>query len=400
MVIDIRLDDEIKKQFDEICKREGLPSDMAVIGFAKTVVSECKIPFMIGMDPNYKRNKLKEIAAKRYANQINMTLDNYPEEEHEQLREKIINDICDIEQTTNFIPFEYFRMNMCCMDKKDWLNEYLSDGDTYVMSDRLNDKNVGFDVSDKYEIYKFYQEYYKRDVARVKDMSEMHEFYRLLIKHKKVLIKPLKGSLGQGVEVVSIMDTKKDPKFAENMLKNYPQGILVEELIDQHPVMTSLNPPSSNTLRIMTINLDDEIRVYPALRIGTTDSITDALSRGGITGRVDIETGEILEVRNSSGKRFVTNPGCGAQLLGIKIPDIKGAIDLAKELAAKMPKYRYIGFDIALTKKGWVMIEFNGKAGVVCVQTALGHGLKQEVIEIFEKLGKPTDFPRRPPRKI
>ena len=58
------LDDEIKNQFDMICKQEGLLSDMAVTCFVKTVVSECKIPFMIGVDPNYRRNKLKECVEK------------------------------------------------------------------------------------------------------------------------------------------------------------------------------------------------------------------------------------------------------------------------------------------------------------------------------------------------
>lgn len=395
MMINLELDDEIKNQFDMICKQEGLLSDMAVTCFVKTVVSECKIPFMIGVDPNYRRNKLKECVAKRFKNQIEMVLENYSEEKCDALKEKILEDICDIEETTNFIPFEYFRMHMYLMDKKDWMNEYLADSDTYVLADRLNNKNMGLDVSNKYEIYKFYEQYYKRDVICVRNTDDLSKFYRLLVKHKKVLIKPLRGSLGQGVEVVSIVDVRRDRKFLEKMLTNYPQGILVEELIDQHPVMTSLNPPSSNTLRIMTVNLGDEIRTYPALRIGTTNSITDALTRGGLTGKVDVNTGEILEVRNSAGKTFTTNPGCGAQLVGVKIPDIQGAISLAKELAAKMPEYRYIGFDIALSKKGWVMIEFNGKSGIACVQTALGHGLKQEFIEIFEKLGQSTDFPKR-----
>lgn len=45
--ISIRLDSDIKKQFDELCKEFGLSTNAAFNLFAKTVVREKAIPFAI-----------------------------------------------------------------------------------------------------------------------------------------------------------------------------------------------------------------------------------------------------------------------------------------------------------------------------------------------------------------
>ena len=400
MQINMQLEDDLKNQFESICNNVGLNTEMAITIFVNTMLQENKMPFDLVLKTGYterrKKLELRQLKlekAKRFERQINIALSNYSKSEHDKMKQKIIDDIYDIEDTTNFIPFEYFRMRLYRMDKSEWLNNYLADSDTFVLTERLNTCETNFDVSNKYEIYKRFKKYYKRDVMCATSKSDALEFSDFVKKHGKVLLKPLRGSLGQNIRVISLQDIEADLNYIDILLKDYPKGVLVEELIDQNDVMKSLNPASTNTLRIMTLRLDDEIRTYVALRIGTKNFITDALSNGGLTGRIDLETGEILDVRSSSGERFEKNPGCGAQLIGVKIPDIQGAINLAKELANKMPNYRYVGWDLALSKNGWVMIEFNGKSGVAVLQTALDRGLKKEFVEIFKKLNKPIDFP-------
>ena len=46
----IRMDNELKKDFDEICEEFGLSSTAAINVFAKTVVREKRIPFEIKLE--------------------------------------------------------------------------------------------------------------------------------------------------------------------------------------------------------------------------------------------------------------------------------------------------------------------------------------------------------------
>lgn len=57
----IRLDEDLKKQFDYLCKEFGLTMTTAINMFVKTVVRENKIPFEISLNmPNAQTRKAIE----------------------------------------------------------------------------------------------------------------------------------------------------------------------------------------------------------------------------------------------------------------------------------------------------------------------------------------------------
>ncbi len=67
--LSVRMDENVKKQFDTFCNAVGMNSYVAINLFVKTVIRENRIPFEIGLgnDPFYSevnQNRLKE-AAKR-----------------------------------------------------------------------------------------------------------------------------------------------------------------------------------------------------------------------------------------------------------------------------------------------------------------------------------------------
>lgn len=64
--INIRMDSDLKKQFDEFCDEIGMSMTTAFNIFAKTVVRERRIPFDIALDPFYSEAnmaRLKKAAA-------------------------------------------------------------------------------------------------------------------------------------------------------------------------------------------------------------------------------------------------------------------------------------------------------------------------------------------------
>ena len=65
--ISIRLDSDIKKQFDELCKDFGISTNAAFNLFARTVVREQAIPFPITLKQS--ASELRSIAAQKALSQ-------------------------------------------------------------------------------------------------------------------------------------------------------------------------------------------------------------------------------------------------------------------------------------------------------------------------------------------
>ena len=63
--ISIRLDSDIKKQFDTLCKEFGISTNAAFNLFARTVVRERAIPFPISLNPTANESDNRSIAAQK-----------------------------------------------------------------------------------------------------------------------------------------------------------------------------------------------------------------------------------------------------------------------------------------------------------------------------------------------
>lgn len=61
--INIRMDEDLKKQFDAFCSDVGMNMTTAICIFAKTVVRERKIPFEISAesDPFYSQSNMQRL---------------------------------------------------------------------------------------------------------------------------------------------------------------------------------------------------------------------------------------------------------------------------------------------------------------------------------------------------
>lgn len=57
--INIRIDEETKKQFENFCNETGLNVSTAINLFIKAVIRENQIPFKITTDPFYSKNNIK-----------------------------------------------------------------------------------------------------------------------------------------------------------------------------------------------------------------------------------------------------------------------------------------------------------------------------------------------------
>ena len=58
--LNIRMDDDLKREFGDFCNRIGMPMSTAFIVFAKTAVREQRFPFEIGTRPLYEDDPRRE----------------------------------------------------------------------------------------------------------------------------------------------------------------------------------------------------------------------------------------------------------------------------------------------------------------------------------------------------
>ena len=60
-LINIRMDEELKKSFDAVCNELGLNMTTAITIFAKKMSREHRIPFEVSVDPFYSNSNLQAL---------------------------------------------------------------------------------------------------------------------------------------------------------------------------------------------------------------------------------------------------------------------------------------------------------------------------------------------------
>ena len=133
---------------------------------------------------------------------------------------------------------------------------------------------------------------------------------------------------------------------------------LVEECLRQHGEMNRLYPDSVNTARIVTIRLHDKAQVVCAyLRIGN-GGVVDNFNSGGMLTRIDVQTGALLyDAVDKAGTAYAVHPVTGTPIRGFVVPNWDDCLKLAIRAAGVVPQIGYVGWDVASTPDGPVLVE-------------------------------------------
>ena len=174
----------------------------------------------------------------------------------------------------------------------------------------------------------------------------------------EIVAKPRDGMCGKGVEMLRPADFSDAAEMYVH-LQSTGTGI-VEEKIIQHPDMARLYPGSINTLRMVTLNNGKTITLVLAIcRIGNGGKVDNFLS-GGMMTRIDITTGKLQYVCvDEQNRTYETHPITGTPFVGYPIPMWDECVAFAKRAAAVVPQVGYVGWDLAVTPDGPVLVEGN-----------------------------------------
>lgn len=328
----------------------------------------------------------------KYSTQIDTCIKGIKEEECTREKKRIAGDLLEVTGTSDFSASEYFMYDFAHKTRKEQ-STFLTNKATLDMFFRFNDKDsIDYNTRNKWEVYRRFKPYYHREICLVTGPEHKDDFFALLKDKHRLFCKPLCGSLGEQTRIIKDTDCLNEEAFIKLLEYYGPEGFLAEELIRQSGFMMGLNPTSVNTLRIMTIRMDDRICMYFESRIGEMFSIVDNLDWRSLICGIDEKDGTIISAFNKNRTPFNNHPHTRAKVVGAKIPCFSQAVELAKELAAQFPGYRYLAWDLALTDEGWVIVELNGKGGICGFQEVYNCGIRRDVEGYLSELGKPIDF--------
>lgn len=263
---------------------------------------------------------------------------------------------------------------------------------TRTMKDQTMDRIVGFEVfnrevRDKYNFYLLLKDYFGREVCLVSKNREesvsVRQFVEFATRHPDLFVKNNALSKGRGVALYHV-ENKEEAEKLFHRLYNSGDTWVIEEKIVQDPSIAVWNESSVNTVRLPAILNNDKFTVLgPCLRMGRAGAIVDNASSGGIFACVDVETGCLCSdgFDDKYGKYFDKHPDSGITFKGWQVPRWKELLETAEKIHRLIPHHKYIGWDFALTEKGWVVVE--GNWGQLLSQYNDHIGLKKQFFELL-----------------
>lgn len=175
---------------------------------------------------------------------------------------------------------------------------------------------------------------------------------------------------------VFIADRKEDGIYTKDGIKLSASNIrshftnneyLFERDVIQNETLAQFNPSSLNTCRITTFHNNI---IACGVRFGREGSFVDNASLGGLVVNVDIETGKLgaYGLREYDAIKYYEHPDSHIKFKDVEIPYWKEIIEVVNTTSKHLPYFNSVGFDVACTPDGPVIIEVNTGAGVAGTQ--------------------------------
>lgn len=201
-------------------------------------------------------------------------------------------------------------------------------------------------------------------------------------KHCDSIIKSANGECGDEVYLLHFNGANWECNHQITTLEEFAELIksddyIVQDRIIQHEKLNAINPTSVNTIRFVTIlDRQHEAQTFAHfLRFGVGASIKDNRATGGYAININ-EDGKLGRRAIGHHDSITIHPDTGFVFEGFQMPYWDETIDLVKRVHENIPDIRSIGWDVAITPDGPVLIEGNDNWEICGPQDMQG-GLKE-----------------------
>ncbi len=223
----------------------------------------------------------------------------------------------------------------------------------------VNDAAYEHYFDNKCEFAEVFKDFTGRSSLDV-EASSKEEIIEYFNQHDEIFGKITDSECGHGAELMKKRDFKSGEEFYD-FIKEKNLGI-IEDVITNHHVIKDIYPYALNTMRMVTLIGDDgkPHLIYAAQKFGDRGRFIDIY---GMHGPIELDTGEIkfpLHSGETTKDLFYTeHPYTGKNFMGLKIPYFEEAKKMILEAAMVIPQVRYVGWDVAVTENGPLIIEGN-----------------------------------------
>lgn len=337
--------------------------------------------------------------------------------------------------TRHMIPpgqYLLYRFHERDKDYRYMLNFLSTNAQKQQMQAVLNDQSWKVVLDNKWLFYLHYRQFdlalpevygiyepgtgFRRTGEALADAQDLRTFLQE-VKPSALVAKPLGGIMGKEVLILNELqyadttinattNTGQQLTFDElsELLNRRPNvryymnggykldlaGYLLQEKIEQHSFLNELAPYTTNTIRVVTL-LDRNNKVnilFTILRLGRRGNMADNWDRGGVSVAIDQATGTLgsgVLKPKYGGQWLEVHPDSQQRFTGQTLPFWSEVIELCTKAARFSPHVRSIGWDVALTPQGPVLIEGNPDWDLAMVQVHT-HGLLQP--DVRQKLAE------------
>lgn len=222
------------------------------------------------------------------------------------------------------------------------------------------------------------------------DFAPLNSIFRF---KKDFVLKNTVLEAGEGVLICQSSDNKivvnGQSLSVDELTKRIGHGKWVlQERYSSHEAIRRINDSALNTTRIVTIlNGHEPMYLTGFQSFATNGSMTDGWDKGSICVGIDI-TNSCLKKWGyyhpmvGTVSMVETHPGSGIRFEGYKIAELKNVVDLCLQAHRLLYFNFVIGWDVAITNSGSLIVEANEKPGMNAVQCVDG-GLRAIIKQCF-----------------
>ena len=211
-----------------------------------------------------------------------------------------------------------------------------------------------------------------------------------------LFVKPVVGKGGRGGQRWDLVGPdayrnaqglvlSQDELFDRWLKKSVRKPLLVQPRIVNHADLRLLNNGALSTVRVLTCldecDRPELVGAIMRMAIGS-NTVVDNAHAGGIAAAVGLETGRLGVASNlgtSSGVGWVErHPTSGAQIEGVKLPHWQSLRTLVEQAHSTIQGAVLLGWDVAITPDGPLLVEANGGPGLEIMQRANRRGFSRE----------------------
>jgi hypothetical protein len=224
--------------------------------------------------------------------------------------------------------------------------------------------------------------------------------------NRPFVVKVLEGEHGKNINIYTSHESTRDgfnalhlngENHSLNQLLNFAgknQRLLFEAKVRQIEAFNAINPTSINTIRLLTLlhpNGEVEL-IYGLIRMGRKGRWVDNSGKGGnVMARLNKETGKFENIVSfahyKSYESLTHHPDSGIDLENFEIKNWQEIKNQVFDFHRKLYWLKAIGWDVAITEEGPVIIEINNRWDILG-QTIAREGWYDYLNTLYKEWGQ------------